>query len=156
MWYFIPPQLYLYPMSMDDVTLNDMLPALKEILPDEDALLEADEAVAILTLVQGELQDGEPFYAYLAIPPSKYVAFRVAEEKGDYELMDYGEILAFRVGEKEPDEHMKAKIESQYAANHNLEEDLISDVKDFMHESISEAKEKHKKSLLEKYTGRKN
>jgi len=84
-----------------------------------------DNNIGIITLVTGHIEDGKPYYAYAIIPPSKYLAFKEAEKHGDYDLADYGEIIAHGHG-AEPSAEVKKEIEEKYGANHEFEDELKS------------------------------
>src|SRR5262245_3045997 len=96
-----------------------------EISPkDAEAILkQMDEDVGILVLVQGTLPDGSAHYAYASVPPSRYMAFKEAEAKGNYDLAQFGNILAHGKG-KEPPADVRARMEQEYGANHRFEEEL--------------------------------
>lgn len=59
---------------------------------------ELAENLYIITLIQGELTDGKPQWAYLRIPAEKYTAFKAAETRGDYNTAEFGEILSHGEG----------------------------------------------------------
>lgn len=93
----------------------DILERLKELV---------DQEVAIITLVQGARTDGSPFWAYVAIPPSRYEAFKKAEATGAYRLNDYGAIL--RSGEgQEPPGAVRQEMMDKYGADESFEVSLI-------------------------------
>lgn len=102
---------------MNDVEKMEALS--KYLAPTEEELKKADETVGILVLTAGKLMDDSDFYAYLSVPPSKYMAYIQAEQRGGYMLSDYGEILAFGEGSEPPDE-VKKEIEEKHGANHNF------------------------------------
>ncbi len=108
--------------------------------PTEEELKKADDEVAIVVLTQGETEDNRPFYAYLAIPPSKYLAFKKAEESGSYALQDYGEVIAFDYAEAPPEE-LQQEIEATYGVQHDFEEQLLAEIE----------KQQEKSRLLTKY-----
>ena len=82
--------------------------------PDEYQRLmqQIDEEVNILVLVSGTLEDGSAHYAYVSIPPSKYVAFKQAEAAGHYNLADYGTILHHGAG-KQPGADVQQQMEAE-------------------------------------------
>lgn len=96
---------------------------------DMDALLaQIDQELQLLVLVRGELTDGSAHYAYASIPPSKYNAFKQAEAQGNYDLAQFGKILAHGQGENPPAEVQK-QMEEEYGASHMFEEQLESLIK---------------------------
>lgn len=98
------------------------------------ALTLLDEKVKILVLVTGTLIDGTSHYAYASIPLSRYKPFKIAEEKGDYNLAEYGTILTHGDGLTPPDD-VKAKLEQEHGANHLFEAQLEQLVKDAQHKA---------------------
>ena len=92
---------------------------------DPQALLQQlDEEMQLLVLVTGELQDGSSHYAYVSIRPSRYAAFKEAEQKGNYDLGEYGTILTHGAGA--PSEDVKMEMEEKYGADHMFESQLES------------------------------
>src|SRR5687768_4593585 len=62
--------------------------------PDKEALAKADTAVDIISLATGRTPDGTPYYAYVAVPPSKYRAFLDATRRGQaMVLSEYGRVI---------------------------------------------------------------
>ncbi len=96
-----------------------------EISPEEaeELLKKMDEDVGILVLVQGTLPDGKSHYAYASIPPSKYMAFKEAEAAGNYDLADFGKILAHGEGVEPPSDVVK-RMADEHGASHTFEEDF--------------------------------
>jgi hypothetical protein len=88
----------------------------------EEILWQMDEDVQILTLVQGTLADGGAHYAYVSIPPSKYMAFKQAEAKGNYNLRDFGKVLHHAKGK--PSAEVQKQMAEQYGADHRFEEEI--------------------------------
>ncbi len=89
----------------------------------QEALRQIDEEVQLIVLVTGTLEDGSAHYAYASIPPSKYQAFKNAEAVGNYDLTEYGKILAHGEG-LEPPEEVKKRMEDEHGADHMFEEQL--------------------------------
>lgn len=94
-----------------------------EIPSEEELLKMMDEDIGILVLVQGTLPDGSEHYAYASIPPSKYMFFKEAEAKGNYDLGKFGKILAHGKG-KNPPADVEKRMKDEYGANHRFEEEL--------------------------------
>ena len=111
-------------------------------LPSADDLKKADQEVSIMVLVRGTLATNDSFWAYLAIPPSKYLSFKQAEAAGGYAMSDYGQVVEMGVGTKEPPEDIKRRMEKEYNVNHNFEADVRKKAEEL------QAKE----DLLKKYT----
>ena len=134
-------------------------------LPPEDLLKAADEEVGITVLTSVVLQDGSDHWAYLMVEPSRYMEFKEAEIRGNYNLRDYGTVLSHGEG-KEPPEDIKKKMEVIFNVNHNFEEEVIevygalrkrvAEEQKIMLEAMEEdAKQKDKDRLLSKYAGKK-
>lgn len=98
---------------------------MKDISPEdaEELLRKIDAEVGILVLVQGALPDGSGHYAYASIPPSKYLAFKEAEAAGNYDLAQYGKILAHGAGKNPPPDVVK-KMADEHGASLTFEEDF--------------------------------
>ena len=93
-------------------------------LPTAADLQKADQEVSIMVLVRGTLATNDEFWAYLAIPPSKYLAFKQAEAAGGYAMSDYGQVVEMGTGATEPPADIKHKMEKEYNVNHNFESDV--------------------------------
>lgn len=93
-------------------------------MPSREDLQKADEAVSIMVLVRGTLATNDSFWAYLAVPPSRYLAFKQAEAAGGYSMSDYGQVIEMGTGANEPPEEVKRRMERDYSVNHNFEEDV--------------------------------
>ncbi len=64
-------------------------------LPDTNALLKADEDSAVVVYVCGVVDDGRPYYAYIAVKPSLYPEFaRLSAAQAEITPEAYGIILA--------------------------------------------------------------
>jgi hypothetical protein len=68
---------------------------------------------------------GEPYWAYLAVKPSRAKAFRDAIRSGQLQLQDYGEIICWGEGEDVPAE-MRQKMEQEHRVNHTLQEEILA------------------------------
>lgn len=93
-------------------------------MPTQQDLQKADEAVSIMVLVRGTLATGDAFWAYLAVPPSKYLAFKQAEAAGGYSMSDYGQVVEIGTGANEPPAEVQRRMEKEYNVNHNFEDDV--------------------------------
>jgi len=63
-----------------------------------------DSDFGMLTIVRGINSKDKEFWALIAIEASKYSEFKIAEEIGNYNLSDYGEILEHGLGKNPPEE----------------------------------------------------
>lgn len=78
------------------------------------AALFAHDGVNIVVLSRGTTVSGKPFYAFVRIKPSRYEAFRAAEQSGEpYRIQDYGEILHFGYQET-PSEKVLEMVRGTY------------------------------------------
>ena len=82
------------------------------------------ENLRVIVLVSGLLADNSPYYAYVLIRSEVYMAFKQAEAKGDYDLAQYGEIIAHGHG-LEPDAITRKQVEDTYGADHTFEDKLL-------------------------------
>ncbi len=78
----------------------------------------------VITLIQGELSDGLPQWAYLRIPAEKYTSFKAAEVKGNYNTAEFGEILSHGVG-LFPSEDVKAAMAERYGTDDRFADALV-------------------------------
>ena len=128
-------------MKKDDKRQKEI----NKLMPSEKELLAADESgERILVLSRGHMEDGTPHYTYLAVLPSKIMAFKKAEAEGGFYYEDFGEILAEGDG-LEPPEEVKKRMEKEYGFNHNFEEEVIEKATEFQ----------KKQDLVDKYSGKK-
>lgn len=82
-----------------------------------------DEPPAIIILVTGEDAESQPQWAYVKILAQNYVPFKTAEEKGNYNLSDYGTILKSGRGKTPPDS-IRKEMHEQYGCEEDFEESL--------------------------------
>ncbi len=87
----------------------------------DELLAEADKSVEMLVLVTGQRSDGRDFWAYAAIPPSKYTAFTEAEADGGYRLNDYGRVLTSGDG-LEPPHGLEQQLKERFNLSTDFEE----------------------------------
>jgi len=86
-----------------------------------------DSERGIIALVCGEVGQGKSFWAYLDMPPSKYLAFMVTKESGgSYNLGEYGRVLRKGWGDLPPVETQR-EMEEAYALDHGK---MLQDVVD--------------------------
>lgn len=74
------------------------------------------ELTRTIVLVYGLLQNGEPFWVFVAIKPSQYQAFINAQKDGSlnlYQFAPYGEIIVSGEGKSPPDE-VTVKVAEMY------------------------------------------
>ena len=91
-----------------------------------EELSRADEEVSILLLLRGMTAVEGPYWAYLSVPPSKFVLLKKAMgkvHKGE-RMSQYGEILACGLGMEPPDEVRVAMVDL-HGANHLFENEAV-------------------------------
>jgi hypothetical protein len=78
----------------------------------------------VIMLVKGENTSGLPRWAYAQIFLKNYGAFKAAEQRGNYDLKEFAEILKSGDG-KEPPEEVRRDMQEQYGCDENFEASLI-------------------------------
>jgi hypothetical protein len=92
--------------------------------PEALRLLEkVDEKIGILVLATGVNEQDHQQFAYIRIPPSKYLAFKSAENRGNYNVADYGEVLMHGLGVKPP-MSVQEEMHHRYGAAMDFEKKL--------------------------------
>lgn len=87
------------------------------------AVSSTEETVATVVLVQGEDRHGSPQWAYALIPADRFMAFRMAEEAGNYDLAEYGTIVCSGKG-LEPPQETREQMAAEYGCNPDFEAQL--------------------------------
>ncbi len=95
----------------------------------EDKPQHFNDDAHFIALITGITPEDDVFWCYLAIPFDKYDAYRLAEQQGDFDLEDYGTVLAYGQGAKPPIE-VKVKMREKYKLDKDFENKLavISDL----------------------------
>tara|TARA_R110002124_G_scaffold287216_1_gene471451 strand:+ start:146106 stop:146438 length:333 start_codon:yes stop_codon:yes gene_type:complete len=89
---------------------------------------EMDESLDIMTLVSGQV-DGEDFWAYLAVRPSKYTAFLEVQKAGEpYTLTEYGNVVKYGLGTTEPPQTAVQEMIDSYGIDPQFQEKLKTDL----------------------------
>lgn len=78
----------------------------------------------MVILCEGYLSDGEPFWAYLQVAPTRARAFKEAQTRGVFNIEEYGEILEWGKGDRVPDD-IRRRMEREHGVNHRMEADLL-------------------------------
>lgn len=76
----------------------------------------APDLIRIIVLVYAMLENGNPFWVYVAVKPSKYQAFLTAQKEGAVDLFEFepfGEIIVSGEGKSPPDE-VTLKVAEMY------------------------------------------
>lgn len=72
-----------------------------------------------IVLVYGLLEDGNPFWVFVAVKPSQYQNFLTAQKDGSlnlYQFSPYGEIIVSGTGKSPPDD-ITIKVAEMYQTN---------------------------------------
>jgi len=85
-----------------------------------DAELAASEGDSVVIVYnRGKLEDGSPYWLYIAVKPSKYREY--VEKTSKHEMItfsDYGEIIKYGYEESVPDD-IRIEMEREYGCNEN-------------------------------------
>lgn len=93
----------------------------------EEELAIADETSVILGYINGTLADGRPYYAYVAITPSKYREFyELTAARTPLTIEDYGFIIMFGYDYAPPPEVVE-KMRNDYGFDENYGQKLKQD-----------------------------
>ncbi len=74
-----------------------------------------------IVLVYGVLENGNPFWVFVAVKPSRYQSFVKAQKDGTlnlYQFTEYGEIIVSGVGTSPPDD-VTIKVAEMYQTDPN-------------------------------------
>jgi hypothetical protein len=78
-----------------------------------------DNVSRVIMLLYGKMEHGGPFWCYVAIKPSQFEAFKVAETAGTIDLYNfdaYGEVIVSAEGQTPPEE-VTLKVAEMYGAD---------------------------------------
>lgn len=84
-----------------------------------DVRVNPDDVTRIIMLIYGKLDNGGPFWCYVAVKPSKFEEFKVAEAEGRIDLYafePYGEVIVSAEGATPPAE-VTQKVAEMYGAD---------------------------------------
>lgn len=84
-----------------------------------NATVNPDDVSRIIMLIYGKLEDGGPFWCYVAIKPSQFEAFKAAEAAGTinlYEFNAFGEVIVSAAGQTPPPE-LTRQVAEMYGAD---------------------------------------
>jgi tetratricopeptide (TPR) repeat protein len=96
-------------------------------MPTKAELLEADEDTSIVSFSHGTMADGRPYWAYIAVKPSKYREFsRRSAARETLVLRDYGEVLEAGYGKEVP-AAVQQKMKEKYNLDENYAENLTKE-----------------------------
>lgn len=95
----------------------------------ETQLKEADKDSSIFVKNTGRLKDGTPYWAYVAVRPSKYAIFMQAvATKTPLMLEEYGEIVECGFDEEVPHE-VQEDMKALYGYDEHFMDDLARDIR---------------------------
>ena len=81
-----------------------------------DKLPNNSDLMRTIVLVYGLLENGNPFWVFVAVKPSQYQPFITAQKNGSlnlYQFAPYGEIIVSGIGKSPPDE-ITIKVAEMY------------------------------------------
>ena len=108
------------------MTVFNFEPSGKLKLPSQEELLKADNDAAILTYSHGTM-DGNPYWAYVAVKPSKYREFsRRSAARESLVFKDYGTVLAGGFAASPPAEVVR-EMQEKYGADPAYEDKLVAE-----------------------------
>ena len=112
--------------------------------PTAEELAEADKDAAILCYTNGLLEDGRPYYAYIAVKPSKYQEFKkLTDARMGLTLGDYGEVIAGNF-EASPPPEVVAEMRDKYGFDEHYAEKVVQKIR---REQTTFMEQKEKKRL---------
>ena len=81
-------------------------------LPSQDALEAADADSAILAFSSGTVEGGEPYWAYVAVVPSKYSEFYARSAAREaFQLEEYGTVIEMGFDAAPPPEPTQVQLQ---------------------------------------------
>jgi len=87
--------------------------------PTSDDKYDPDALSRVIMLLYGKMDHGGPFWCYVAIKPSQFEAFKVAEKNGSIDLYNFeafGEVIVSAEGATPPEE-VTLKVAEMYGAD---------------------------------------
>lgn len=96
--------------------------------PTAEELTAADEQSVVVVLDRGLLEDGSPYWAYVAVMPSKYAEFmRLASERTPLVLEEFGAIIRHGFEQDVP-AAVKEAMKQEVGFDENLLDTILKDV----------------------------
>jgi hypothetical protein len=96
--------------------MNDITPP---NVPNQADPYDPDTVSRVIMLLYGKLDNGGPFWCYVALKPSKFEAFKQAEAAGNIDLYNFeafGEVIVSAEG-KTPPEEVTLKVAEMYGTD---------------------------------------
>jgi hypothetical protein len=78
-----------------------------------------DNLSRVIMLLYGQMDHGGPFWCYVAVKPSRFEDFKIAEKAGKIDLYnfdEYGEVIVSAEGQTPPEE-VTLKVAEMYGAD---------------------------------------
>tara|TARA_B100001971_G_C17959739_1_gene416808 strand:+ start:91 stop:414 length:324 start_codon:yes stop_codon:yes gene_type:complete len=79
--------------------------------------------IGYIVLISGTDENSEDIWCYASIEPSKFKAFKEAEESGEFEVEEYGEVLFTGKGTTPPPE-IEQKMRDEFGADDEFEDNV--------------------------------
>jgi hypothetical protein len=96
--------------------------------PSGEELQKADATSAIIAYTNGVANDGRPYYAYIAVKPSRYREFyELTSARKTIVLNDFGDIIEGDF-EAAPPAHVVQRMREEYGFDENYERELKEEV----------------------------
>jgi hypothetical protein len=87
-----------------------------------------DDSNAVIVLSQRTARDGRPYWAYIAVRPSRYADYmRAAKAHETVIFSDYGTVLQYGF-DKEVPVAIKTMIKRRYGFDENFKDNLVRDI----------------------------
>lgn len=110
--------------------------------PSAEELARLDSIASIIAYSYGFMEDGRPYWAYVAVKPSLYQQFYAQSvARQSMVVGDYGTILAAGF-ESEPPAHIVQQMQDSYGCDPRYEEKLIAEVRKEQAAALSQNEEK--------------
>ena len=94
-------------------------------MPSDEELAQADLVNSILVYSNGARDDGLPYYAFIAVRPSKYREFQdLSEQRQSFLLSEYGTVLAMGMEAEAPPEVIQ-EMRERYGFDPEYKEKLL-------------------------------
>lgn len=98
-------------------------------VPSEQDLQKADKGAVIIAYTHGTTESGRPYYAYIAVKPSKYREFcERSERRNSIRLSDYGKIIVHGFESKPP-----ANVVKHMRDKHGFDDEYEAKLKEAIH-----------------------
>ncbi len=90
-----------------------------------EAFAKADQHASLVHLVNGKTGDGEDFFAYISVLPSRYEDFiLISRAKEEMNLHEFGDVIECGFG-MEPPEDVRRAMESRHDIDFTFHEKLV-------------------------------